>query len=160
MFCLFSVSLRVDYSFISDTELPLGVLSTCCTLLMWMMLLLLLQMRLLLLQLLQHLFLFRWSLALLAWGPQSRGFCQRCRGMEISTPRFIKMLQAAGHNAQQHAADAAVEAVAVATRIVLHGRRMFACWRAESKRQLGKAEYVLHHMILAYSRTLFDLLTT
>lgn len=36
------------------------------------------------------------------------------------------MLQAAGHNAQQHAADAAVEAVAVATRIVLHGRRMFA----------------------------------
>lgn len=80
--------------------------------------------------------------------------------MEVSTPRFIKMLQAAGHNAQQHAADAAVEAVAVATRIVLHGRRMFACWRAESKRQLGKAEYVLHHMILAYSRTLFDLLTT
>jgi len=47
--------------------------------------------------------------------------------MDISTPRLVKVLQAAGHNAQQHAADAAVETVAVAARIVLHGRGMFAC---------------------------------
>lgn len=103
MFCLFSVSLRVDYSFNSDTELPLGVLSTCCTLLMWMMLLLLLQMRLLrLLQLLQHLFLFRWSLALLAWGaPIPRILPTLPRHGDIHTP-FHK--NAAGSRTQCSAA--------------------------------------------------------
>jgi len=60
--------------------------------------------------------------------------------MDISTPRLVKVLQAAGHNAQQHAADAAVETVAVAARIVLHGRGMFACWKAKASRQLGMVE--------------------
>lgn len=45
------------------------------------------------------------------------------------------MLQAARDNAEQHATNAAIETVAVAARIVLHGRRVFTC---AGRRGLGR----------------------
>lgn len=45
------------------------------------------------------------------------------------------MLQAAGDDAEQHATNAAIETVAVAARIVLHGRRVFACKKKTENKQ-------------------------